>query len=688
MKTKSTTDFSNKQKYYTGRDNILQFFLNIFRVQTGASEQEPSKYIHLSSHSLSGLDDTYELYVAHDGEWNSRRMTIAPLGDGSGSKSMCFKVIYDDLLVIKIPPVAISDFDEYISNINFERSIAEKLMSNIECITPELSAVLRKVPPFVNSSDLPPDQLESMCLRYLKKYPRYQELLKIGDSFVFFMNLSKNSFLSQVLDNMHNMNHKIHQEIVSHSDILWNMMAFENKFGGDCMTIFFGINEVFTRYEEDIKALLKQYGMMYSVPSYQIKDWFLLHLADSSIDEHSNQYPEDFFAELNDLFKRVLRDYKDEIRDYREMIRSYVNKVSFSQNRLLFGGVITNLLDLLYWLRIKCVAIRDLKPDNLFIVGDVTKSPFLLARAEDYSLGLIDFETAVIYDSKDNKEIPQPMLAGTPSYATPAHLFTNELLASVYDDLPRILHLQDWQAVIGMIFSIVTGERLFDKTRKKLSEIRNIIRISSLQKKSLADAYKISCHHFWNSAFIEFKEKTVRYEKKLKSVECTLNGNIQNMLKDEITNSKTHTINKMKQLIMAQQLFKTDKARRDLLKSSRVAITKCRINWQTNKNVPETRPMIRNKIIHFLGALERQKIDYEQQVNWLQLFSEENCKISAYDLLQLMFKIVYRDMYQENWAQLVSDIPKIVSSKKLQEDKEVSVSEEETVAFEKTISYE
>jgi serine/threonine protein kinase len=370
------------------------------------------------------------------------------------------------------------------------------------------------------------------------------------------------------------------------------------------------------------------------------------------------------------------------------MIKGYVNRVSFSQNRSLFSGVITNLIDLLYWLRKKSVAIRDLKPDNLFIVGDITKSPFMLARAEDYSMGLIDFETAVCYEPNQNNGFVQPMLACTPSYATPSHLFANDLLTSVYPDLTRILHLQDWQAVIGMIFTIVTGERLFDKTRKKLSEIRNVLRASSLQKKTLADAYKICCCQFWKSAAFEFRDKAVRYEKKLKSVECAININIRSMLREEVEKARSATVNEMKQIILSQQWFKSDKARRDLLRSSQAAISRCKINWQNNINVPAARPGIRNQIVWFLSDLENRKADYEEQIQWLDRLSAENPKLTSCDLLQIMFKTVYKGMYKEEWEQLVSDVSGIIVPLKHRNDQEEPVSDQEAVAFEKTISYE
>ena len=67
-----------------------------------------------------------------------------------------------------------------------------------------------------------------------------------------------------------------------------------------------------------------------------------------------------------------------------------------------------NMLDLLAWLKIKKVAIRDLKPDNLLVAGDPARFPEFLESASQYSIGLIDVETAVSYETAGEQEIDQP----------------------------------------------------------------------------------------------------------------------------------------------------------------------------------------------------------------------------------------------------------------------------------------
>lgn len=85
----------------------------------------------------------------------------------------------------------------------------------------------------------------------------------------------------------------------------------------------------------------------------------------------------------------------------------------------VFASMITNSLDLLMRLRDKKIAIRDIKPDNLFLDGKKDDFPRFLKNHERFEVGLIDLETSVDYGRDD---IIQPMLAGTPNYASPSHL--------------------------------------------------------------------------------------------------------------------------------------------------------------------------------------------------------------------------------------------------------------------------
>ena len=123
---------------------IVEFFLNIFKHQLGASREAATEFRLVDSRSFAP-NYIYELRVKMSDDWQSRRMTIGPLGEGTTSRSKCFYVIYDYHLVIKIPPTPITDLNEYIKIIKKEKSIVNKLYMK-ECIIPTVSVILKMLP--------------------------------------------------------------------------------------------------------------------------------------------------------------------------------------------------------------------------------------------------------------------------------------------------------------------------------------------------------------------------------------------------------------------------------------------------------------------------------------------------------------------------------------------------------------
>ncbi|MBI4738866.1 hypothetical protein HY772_04855 [Candidatus Woesearchaeota archaeon] len=136
----------------------------------------------------------------------------------------------------------------------------------------------------------------------------------------------------------------------------------------------------------------------------------------------------------------------------------------FARNKNQLTSIIINMLELLAWLAERQVAMRDLKPDNLLVAGERSQYPRFLLHPDQFSIGLIDVETAVYY-GMDEGGVKQPQLGGTPFYATPSHLIKNDWLKEIFGDLPAVLHLQDWQATVAIIYKVVTGLTLFDFRR-------------------------------------------------------------------------------------------------------------------------------------------------------------------------------------------------------------------------------
>lgn len=636
--------------------SVLEFFLSLYKLQLEASESATSEIVPVESQADSP-ESIYELHVEHDEKKSSRRMTIATLGEGSGSKSKCFKVAYDNLIVVKIPPSSITSFREYITSIRAEGRIAVNLGPEIEYVAPRVTAILRKIHAFPDGEDLSSDQLEMKYVKWLVDNPEFQEYLKIGDSFVFFMDLSKNSFLSYVVDGIHDkkvFKQMVREEIMEARNLLWDILGFEGKYGSENLSICFDMNKVYSDYESKVRLLVKQHENFCSVSPYEKQKWFLDYLAQKEVKNQNNVSPE-FVAELNLLLKKIMKKNKKGVSAYKKAVKKYIDKAIFVQNRVRMSGIITNIVSILASLKERGVAIRDLKPDNLFIVGDSERS------AKDYSLGLIDFETAVKFKTTDpsdssliripQEKIEQPMLAGTPSYATPSHLFRNDVLTDVFEDLPRILYLQDWQAGIGMIYDVITGECLFKKTRKLLSKISAKAREAIRKKKSMTEVFKKSSRLFWTSAMNEFDKKMKTKRKLLMSVEVLIPENAREMLLHDIFWEKNSMDETIRKYVVSQVIFSGKKNRKNLIRSPLEKIVECRIKWEEG-GLPETHPEVRKEIIRLLQGLESLKLQAEEQKRLIKILKRPSPKMTAYELLNLMFSVVLKSMYNEEWGEL------------------------------------
>jgi serine/threonine protein kinase len=297
----------------------------------------------------------------------------------------------------------------------------------------------------------------------------------------------------------------------------------------------------------------------------------------------------------------------------------------------------------------KQVAMRDLKPDNLLVAGDRQNYPAFLRSAADYSLGFIDVETAVYFGKAAENKVRQPLLGGTPYFATPSHLFPNSALAACFGDTSRVLHFQDWQAVLVMIFKAVTGELLFDRTAKHFADIKNRVVAAMRQAEALDPQLEEVSRIFWRSATAEFRSKMKAAESALRFVEADVpqpaKALFVHVLKRDIE-SISATLQK---LIDAQSFFSTAGSREQLRKSSHSRI--CQImeelkakSQMGNASTDSLHAMRFLKHVSALKALAERK---SQAVSAFE--SNTACRMSAYEVLILMFNSVLKAMYREDW---------------------------------------
>ncbi len=630
--------------------DITRFFLSVFKQQLGALEDAPEKITPTESDSINSKF-TYELGAEKNDKWESRRITVGRLGEESGSKSKCFFVIYDIYIVIKIPPVQTDDFNEYIESIKKEKLIVDKLAPK-KCIVPKVSVILEKIRKLPGGSTLTQQEREDKYIHLLTRNPSLQSYLKIGKGFVYFMDLSQYFFLGDILSKNHNIDAKTVEEITLNPEIIWDIKGFEGRYGKDKEQICLDIKDVYITYENEISKLLEKSGTS-NIHDFKVREWFLLHLAGKQDANIEKDLPQDFIDDLNELLTAVERNNRAVLEAYRKMIEKHVAMHAFIQTKSRISGIITNLLDLLAWLTEKGVAIRDLKPDNLFVAGDPEKYPEFLTSWEKYQIGLIDVETAVDFSFEDPNRIKQPILGGTPFYATPAHLLENVMLGEVFGNFTRILNLQDWHAVIAMIYEVVVGEILFQHTGPVLRGMVSQIRDESLKdSQQICAVFQDISRIFWQQALTELKRETGKNKKRLEAIKVKVPGIAVKMLTANGSDAQETLDNMIEKYITSQTVFRDKKSQQQLIKAPSGSIKKLIIKWKKKDNLPAKATKHRRLILQALSGLVRLKLQAEQLTRTCKKLEQPNVKLHAYDLIEFMFHIVLNFMYQEQWGDI------------------------------------
>jgi serine/threonine protein kinase len=629
--------------------DIVRFFLNLYKYQIGAEEDAPVEFAPLMS-KTPGPNNIYELRVKHREDWSKRRMTIGPLGEESGSKSKCYYVIYDVHMVIKVPVKPIGDFERYIESIKNEVNIVNKLIPR-ECIIPKVSVILGLIHSFPYSEDSPPEILEERYINWLRNSTEYQEFLKINNAFVFFMDLSKYYFLGRIIDELHNIKYMIAKEITENAHIIWEPAKFKGRYGTEKDAIF-EIREIYNRCETEIRHLLARHGIRTPISFYQIQTWFFTHLASQQIKPDTDSYPENFILGVNSLLKKNVEENSRIVEEYRKEIKDFVYRSSFEQNKAQMGAITVNLLDMLAWFRARQVAMRDLKPDNLFVAGDPAKYPLFLKSASEFSLGIIDVETAVDFERYKYKKTKQPLLGGTPFYATPSHFIRNRVLVDIYGNLAKILHIQDWHATLVMIYKVITGELLFEQTARLFVDMRSMMQRVNKPGACDTDAYEEISRMFWHSAVAEFQMKTGESHNTLTNVAITLPKMVGSMFGKVLTREKMSIVRAIRECVQSQKVFQKPQTRELLLRASYAETCRFKTKLESRTNDSGNPVGPRTEAIAFLHKLADLKAIFGQNVYMQKLLEHPASGTSTYDILVFMFNVVLNNMYRSEWKPL------------------------------------
>ncbi len=632
--------------------DVVRYFLDLFKCQIGADPDAKADFVPLRSKS-SGPNHIYELRVKHMSDWAKRRMTIGPLGEEAGSKSKCYYVIYDVHMVVKVPARPVTDFENYIESIKKEVAIVNKLIPK-ECIVPRVSVILGQIHNFPYSDDIPADRLEDKYINWVRRTTEYQEYLKINSTFVYFMDLSQYYFLGHILDELHNIKNLVFREIDENAALIFEPAKFKGRYGVDDDAIL-EVREIYNRMEAAVRKLVAQAGIDTNIPIYHFQSWFYSALAEEEISAENGKYPPGFIQQLNLLLKKTMQENSIAIEVYRKTIKNYVFLSSFERNRAQMAAISINLLDILAWFRTKRVSMRDLKPDNLFVAGDPARYPLFLRSDQEFSLGIIDVETAVDFEKSKYTETKQPLLGGTPFYATPSHFIRNEVLSLKFGNLGKILHLQDWHATLVMVYKVATGDLLFEQTAKLFGEMRNMMISANRLENYESDIFEEASRMFWHSAVVEFQVKMGEKEASLRNIEVILPETVKYMFGKVIGKERKSLALAIKECVESQTIFEKQQIREQLMNSSYAKTCQFKADLENKSAGSPNADGLRNEAITFLHRLADLKALFGQHIYMVKLLSKPEASVTVYDILTFMFNVVLNNMYLPQWEPLFGE---------------------------------
>lgn len=634
----------------TDKEWVLQFFSQLYKLQLGVAADAPTEF-NLIERRSTCPSETYEMRVKLVDDWASRRMSLGLLGQGGGSRSKCFYVIYDSHMVLKIPSDPIPRFSDYHRRIVAEADIVKRLAPR-ECIVPRVAVILKAVHSLPGGGPLTEEEQEQQYVRLLKTDPDYQDYLKIGKSFAFFMDLARHFFLSSTLEELHRGDQRIVNEAMKQHELLWDQHGFVCRYGEDASLVCHNLQEAYYRCESRLRQLVEEARAREDVSTYEFKQWFLTHLAGEKVDPGAYQLNDELIERVNRLLARVVKDNHSEVEQYRSSVQAYIRETRFSQQLSQLENLSSNTLDLLAWLAEKRMAMRDLKPENLFVAGDPQSYPIFLNDAEKFTIGLIDVETAVLLDTREEEHFPQPQLAGTPLYATPTHLLSNTILGEIYADVQQILLLQDWYATIGIIYKTISGSNLFSATARVFPEIvKRVKRMDPSGPDLGRDVIQINTL-FWRSAIAEFQEAMMGRANTLARVEVRIpRPLISDFVKalhrdcDRIGTALADTVSRQSifagrdkcQFLMDAPVEKIGRMKKKLLEE------KSKGGWRAEQRV---------QALEVLDRIEQLKVRLQRKLEAAAALKTTVGAIGADQLLEAMFEHVYNAMYLSHWPDL------------------------------------
>jgi len=153
---------------------------------------------------------------------------------------------------------------------------------------------------------------------------------------------------------------------------------------------------------------------------------------------------------------------------------------------------------------------------------------------------------------------------------------------------------------------------------------------------------------FWHSAQTEITKNFKEKADVLKIVKIDLTDSIRAMLGQELQDEKKAFNHRIVSIVDRQKVLTNEKIRRALIAATHQRITQLKEKWQVTHKKGSTQG------IKLLSTLETLKIASERNEGLIKMFAKPSLTLSAHELLRIIFEIVRKGMYREDWGELVA----------------------------------
>ncbi len=630
--------------------DIALFFLELFKVQNGLNSDAPGRFSMLEA-SASQKVKGFHLEIKRCGDWIGRRMSIGLLGEETGSKSRCYYIIFDTHMVIKIPPTPVTDMQHYATAIRAGVQVAARV-APIVCIVPMVSVVLKKVHKLPYAASLSPAQLEKRYIRLMEAQPNYQEYLKIGGRFAFFMELTNNFFLGRVINELNAARSTAGDEIHAAPEVAWDQAVFTTRYGLASLPVFEGLQTLYRQCEADALQIVRTSNRHQTIHPYQIKKWFWSCLFGPGVHPQDKRLDKTQRIRLEETFRARFSANPGKVDDLIQLLGERRETTVFAQNRRPIENIASNVLDLLARFKENQIVIRDLKPDNLFLDADPQDYPVFLNSRGGFSIGVIDVETAVALQPTEDGSPAQPLLGGTPLYATPLQLVANKTIATCFGNAAEILHYQDWFAVIAIIFRTVTGKNLFVRAARTFPETLRSLKQGRRRSGPDEATLEAISRTFWSAAVTDIQDGLADHSDRLRRLTLRVPESMAPSIKAELEREAAFLQQAIRRHVAYAPLFTGDKNRNFLLRASSETIARQVARWQQQETLAKSHQALAPQMVAFLQNLNRLKRGVSEKRTAALVLATAPYEITAHTLLEAMFQVVFAAMYKSRWKTL------------------------------------